>query len=258
MVPLCFEKSMWTVVAVLAVMEAGGAFTLTHPSQPEARLQMIGLDVGAKVVLTSGSHALLGSRVAPTAKVHVASRETFDGEPSPINSLPSVPASTTMYIFSTSGSTGKRKGVVISHTNYTSGALPLSVEVDYDEGSRVLDFVSYTFDVIIDFMMCTLILGDCTYVSSDEARIDDFSGVIRSMNVNMAHMTPSVARVLEPHNFPQLKILGLGGEAVLARDAANGIVDVAEHNCLVPIGAVGELLVEGPVVDHYSFIENLT
>ncbi|KAK1912701.1 hypothetical protein P3342_004637 [Pyrenophora teres f. teres] len=38
-VPLCFEKSMWTVVAMLAVLKAGGAFLLLDPSLPKERLK---------------------------------------------------------------------------------------------------------------------------------------------------------------------------------------------------------------------------
>lgn len=41
MVPLCFEKSLWTTVAMLGVMKAGAAFVLVDASLPEPRLQSI-------------------------------------------------------------------------------------------------------------------------------------------------------------------------------------------------------------------------
>ncbi|EQL04154.1 polyketide synthase [Ophiocordyceps sinensis CO18] len=37
-VPLCFEKSMWTTVAMLGVVEAGRALVLLDPGLPEKRL----------------------------------------------------------------------------------------------------------------------------------------------------------------------------------------------------------------------------
>ncbi|KAJ5642798.1 hypothetical protein N7490_006798 [Penicillium lividum] len=40
-VPLCFEKSRWTTVAMLGVMKAGGAFVLLDLSHPPARLRGI-------------------------------------------------------------------------------------------------------------------------------------------------------------------------------------------------------------------------
>jgi non-ribosomal peptide synthetase component F len=108
---------------------------------------------------------------------------------------------------------------VISHSNYTSGALPRSKIVGYESVSRVLDFASYAFDVSIDCMLCTLSQAGCLCVPSDEARVNDLSGTIKAMNVNMVHMTPSIARVLNADTLSSLKVLGLGGELVTAGDA---------------------------------------
>ena len=40
-VPLCFEKSMWTTVAMLGVMKTGATFVLFDSSHPDDRLQVI-------------------------------------------------------------------------------------------------------------------------------------------------------------------------------------------------------------------------
>ncbi|OJD11674.1 hypothetical protein AJ78_07599 [Emergomyces pasteurianus Ep9510] len=296
-IPLCFEKSMWTVVAVLAVMKSGGALVLTDPNQPEARLQTIATEVGADLMVTSKKQEDLGRRILPGGTVVAISHEFFEQHeglllpPSPAAALPSVPGSSTLYIIFTSGSTGKPKGVVISHMNYTSGALPRAEAVGYGPHSRVLDFPSYAFDVSIDCMLCTLAQGGCVCVPSEEDRVNNLSGAIRNMKVNMAHMTPSVARVLDEDILPSLEVLGLGGESVSASDAANWgkctniviaygpsectvgctinnevaldrpytsigkgvggvtwVVDPADHNRLVSIGSIGELIIEGPIV----------
>ncbi|KAI0394153.1 peptide synthetase [Xylariaceae sp. FL0594] len=292
-VPLCFEKSRWTTIAVLAVMKAGGTFALMDPSQPEGRLRTIVEQTGANLLITSQLQEELGRLIAPNA-TRVSLTQTLLDEASSIpEPLPKVSPDTNLYIQFTSGSTGKPKGVIISHVNYTSGAIPRAEAVGYKAHSRVLDFASYAFDVCIDCMLCTLSVGGCLCIPSDADRINNLSGAIRKMKVNMAHMTPSVARVLEPDVIPSLEVLGLGGEAISAGDAAiwnkttrvinaygpsectvgctvnsdvgseshkphisigKGvgaaiwIVDSADHNQLVPIGSVGELLVEGPIV----------
>ena len=103
-VPLCFEKSMWTVVGVLAVMKAGGAFVLTDPHQPEARLQIIAQEVGAKIVLTSHAQAELGSRIAPDSQVVAIGKELLEnGDVPSSENLPQVPSSAILYIIFTSG-----------------------------------------------------------------------------------------------------------------------------------------------------------
>jgi non-ribosomal peptide synthetase component F len=68
-VPLCFEKSQWTTVAMLAVIKAGAAFVLLDPSYPSPRLQEICTVVRLNVILCSQQHAAkaqhLGSVVVP-------------------------------------------------------------------------------------------------------------------------------------------------------------------------------------------------
>ncbi|KAI0967226.1 peptide synthetase [Xylaria arbuscula] len=291
-IPLCFEKSRWTAIAVLAIMKAGGVFALTDPSQPEGRLRTIVEQTGASVLITSQLQEDLGSRIAPNATRLTLTQQLLDEIKTPVE-LPKVSPSTNLYIQFTSGSTGKPKGVIISHVNYTSGAIPRAEAVGYKAHSRVLDFASYAFDVCIDCMLCTLSTGGCLCIPSDADRVNNLSGAIREMNVNMAHMTPSVARVLEPDIIPSLEVLGLGGEAISAGDsaiwskttkvvnaygpsectvgctinsdvgaeshkphisigrgvgAATWIVEPTDHNQLVPIGTVGELLIEGPIV----------
>ncbi|KAI0532277.1 peptide synthetase [Xylaria digitata] len=291
-VPLCFEKSRWTAIAVLAIMKSGGTFALTDPSQPEGRLRTIVEQTGATILITSKLQESLGSLIAPNATRLTLTQQLLNKVQTP-SELPKVPPTTNLYIQFTSGSTGKPKGVIISHANYTSGAVPRAEAVGYEARSRVLDFASYAFDVCIDCMLCTLSVGGCLCIPSDADRVNDLSGAIRKMNINMAHMTPSVARVLEPDIIPSLEVLGLGGEAISAGDSAiwskttkvvnaygpsectvgctvnsdvgaeshkphisigrgvgatTWIVEPTDHDQLVPVGAVGELLIEGPIV----------
>ncbi|KAK3936779.1 Nonribosomal peptide synthetase 4 [Diplogelasinospora grovesii] len=292
-VPLCFEKSRWTVVAVLAVMKAGGTFALTDPtSQPEARLKAMVEQTKGNAIVASLKQSDLARRIASEgAQVVVVSDGLLaDTSAEPSEKLQQVATDMALYIQFTSGSTGKPKGVVISHVNYTSSAIPRAQAVGYKASSRVFEFASYAFDVSIDCMLCTLAVGGTICIPSDADRMNDLGGAIVSSGANMAHMTPSVARVLDPAVIAGLDVLGLGGEAVSASDVASWssdktsviiaygpsectvgctinnssvsttgdigqgvggvtwIVDPDNHDRLVPVGAVGELLIEGPLV----------
>ncbi|OAL18531.1 hypothetical protein AYO22_10508 [Fonsecaea multimorphosa] len=291
--PVCFEKSRWTTIAVLAVMKAGATFVLMDPSLPLARLQTMAKQVGAKTMLTSRKQYDYSAAILPNGNLMIVEEDTFNhvscSQVKP--ELTVVPPSALMYIIFTSGSTGVPKGVLISHQTYTSSAIPRADAVGYTEHSRVLDFASYAFDVSIDSMFCTLSKGGCLCIPSDEDRMNDLSGAMRRMQVTYAGLTPSVARILDPDVVASLSALGLGGEAATAREvtrwgkvtrivigygpsectigctinssAATGrdyvslgrgngaaiwIVDPDDHELLMPVGAVGELLVEGPIV----------
>lgn len=297
-IPVLFEKSRWTIVAVLAVMKAGACFALLDPAQPEGRLRTITQQINASLLICSKAQSSMAARIAPSATIIPISESKFDkvyspfAEQQPTTTLPAVSPSAPLYVQFTSGSTGLPKGCIITHSQYTSGAIPRAYDVGYRPHSRVLDFASYAFDVCIDSMLCTLAHGGTLCTPSEERRMNDLSGAMRDMRVTLAGMTPSVARTLEVDILDHLDSIALGGEGVSASDAASWgqrtkvvnaygpsettvgatinadvgakpyitmgkgkgcaiwLTDPEDHNVLVPIGAVGELLIEGPIVGN--------
>ncbi|KAK4147292.1 uncharacterized protein C8A04DRAFT_24535 [Dichotomopilus funicola] len=299
-VGVCFEKSRWTVVGLLAVMKAGATVVMMDPSLPTGRLKGMAGQVGAKVIVSSANQQHLAGEILPSGQIVVIDQPTLTSlsplyPPTTTPPLPPVDPSTILYTIFTSGSTGTPKGVLISHKTYTSSALPRAAAVGYSPTSRVLDFASYAFDVALDSMLLTLSHSGTLCIPSDADRLDNLNGAMRRLRVNYAGITPSVARVLEEDVIRSLDHgLGLGGEAVAAGDArkwggwakrivigygpcectigctingdaappegreylsigqGNGavmwVVDPEDHEVLMPWGAVGELLVEGPIV----------
>ena len=297
-VPLCFEKSAWTVVAQLAVLKAGGAFVNLDPSHPVSRLRELIEDVDARIVLCSAKHKAKMDQIASRAFVVDAEsilpfRKTdADGALFTSAAKPTSPA----YIIYTSGTTGKPKSTVIEHAAFCTGALAHADAMFIRPDSRVLQFASYTFDASIMETLSCLLVGGCVCVPSDEERMDDIAAVIRNMGVTWTLLTPSVASTVKPETVPGLKTLVTGGEAMtpghIARwgtqcalvnaygptecsvvattsvkvdeshqvrnaDRSNigtavggrvWIVDSHTPDRLVPVGAVGELVVEGRLV----------
>jgi len=297
-IPVLFEKSRWTAVAVLAVLKAGACFALLDPAQPEGRLGSITQQFNPSLLICAKSQASLAARISHSSTIIPISESKFDkmysptAEQQPKTSLPKVSPSANMYIQFTSGSTGLPKGCLISHSQYTTGAIPRGWNVGYREHSRVLDFASYAFDVCIDTMLCTLASGATLCTPSEERRMNDLSGVMRDLRVTLAGMTPSVARTLDEDVLDHLESIALGGEGLTLNDAisfgrhtrvvnaygpsectvgatvnpdvnaksyitmgrgtgcALWLTEPNNHNKLVPVGAVGELLIEGPIVGN--------
>ncbi|KAJ5171636.1 hypothetical protein N7492_004229 [Penicillium capsulatum] len=140
---------------------------------------------------------------------------------------------------------------------------------------RVLLFEAF-FDASIIEMITTLLTGGCICVPSDTARRDNIAEVANELRISVAQLTPSTARLLQPKDIPSLETLsesvalvnGYGPSECSATSTvhpelhsisqagnigwASGcvcwVVDWADHKRLVPIGVVGELLIEGPIV----------
>jgi len=214
-VPLCFEKSKYTIVSILAVLKAGATFVPMDPSHPEARLRGIIQDTQAKIVLTSPLHSEMCSRLTKVILV-VSSSAIEDiqstSEPHDIEVSPK----DVSHILFTSGSTGKSKGVVIEHWQLASSIAGHAPAMGYNASARVLQFSSYAFDVSIADMLSTLTRGGCVCIPSEEIRTN-VDAVIKFMNdakVNLACLTPSFVKLLRREHLPHLRTLILGGEIV--------------------------------------------
>ncbi|KAK2592653.1 hypothetical protein QQS21_009652 [Conoideocrella luteorostrata] len=218
-VPFSFEKSMWMVVAMLGILKAGGAIVSIDPSQPIARASEILKEIQADVIVTSSQQASRFDDI-PTGVISVSAQTMRAPQKNTLSSkkLPIVrPNSPSMIIF-TSGSTGKPKGIVIQHgassTRFVTEGKALSFQ-----GARTLQFAASTWDVFMTDIFATLIHRGCVCVPSEEDRRSNLAKFCKEKRVTLALITPSLAGLLDPHDFPTLKTIILGGEA-LRKDVA--------------------------------------
>ncbi|UNI13948.1 NRPS [Purpureocillium takamizusanense] len=287
LVPLLFEKSMWMAVAALAVMKAGAAAVATDTAtQPEERLRTMAAQADARFCLTSEANRSLALRLG-IDEVMVVSQDTDFAQLAPGTNLPEVNPSDVLYVVFTSGSTGMPKGAKVTHQNMATALHYQREALGYSQSSRVLDFSSYAFDVCWSNLLNALTAGACLCVPSMEERQNDLSGTLKKYGVTLADFTPSIARHTVGLDSLSTLILGgevvLPTDRALASASANvcsaygpaectptatildltgasdgglgrgaGVVTwvVDQHNAehLAPIGAPGELWLEGPLV----------
>ncbi|GIZ45626.1 hypothetical protein CKM354_000878400 [Cercospora kikuchii] len=288
-VPLCFEKSMWQPVAALGAMKAGAACVSIDCTQPEGRLRSIIARIEPEFILSSNANQAMADRLS-TANVVVVGRDLREWQPLSDISIPKVSPHDMLYVVFTSGSTGVPKGVVTTHQNFASATTHQRKRLKVSHGTRVFDFVSYSFDVAWSNLLNTLICGGCLCIPSESDRKNDIAGAFNRLKANYSYFTPTVARSLNPLALPELRILAMGGEPIPATEISRwrqvesvvgiyGPAECAQALCfidltrespskhvgrsfgartwlvepgrvdrLAPIGAVGELVIEGPAV----------
>ncbi|KAF2468358.1 acetyl-CoA synthetase-like protein [Lindgomyces ingoldianus] len=84
-VPLCFEKSKWTPIAMLAVMKAGGTCVTLDPALPQDRLFKIVHQIKPSIILSSSTNRNLSSRLCewkPVIVVNDKLQALFDKQTS--------------------------------------------------------------------------------------------------------------------------------------------------------------------------------
>ncbi|PYH86079.1 nonribosomal peptide synthase [Aspergillus uvarum CBS 121591] len=212
LVPHCFSKSAWTVIAMLAIIKAGGACVALDPGHPVDRLKGIIADAGADLVVTTPEHGHMFSGLV--SKVVALSPEWFESNDLASNSLaPRADRKNPVFVLFTSGSTGKPKGIIIEHGMFASSAAAHSKAFGINAESRVFQFAAHTFDVSVGDIFTSLMKGACICIPSDLERMNNVAGAINRMKANYAFLTPTVANLLRPEQVPTLRTLTLGGEA---------------------------------------------
>lgn len=180
LVAICMERSADIVVALLAVLKAGGAYLPLDPAYPRARLAFMLEDSAASVLLTDDS---LIDLLPP----HQARVVRVDGEWEQIaaESTAAVQARVTgehlAYVIYTSGSTGAPKGVMVEHCNVTNLFAGLDARVGAAEGGVWLAVTSLSFDISVLELLWTLARGFTVVVHTGDlataaSGADDGSG----------------------------------------------------------------------------------
>jgi amino acid adenylation domain-containing protein len=158
LVAICLERSLEMVIGLLGILKAGGAFVPLDPAYPKERLAFMLKDSQVPVVLTQ--ERLVAGLPEHDAKVICLDSgwETIARESGENPGSSTLPENLAYFIY-TSGSTGQPKGVLVSHDSIAGHCRNAQRLYELDSRDRVLQFASLSFDVSLEEILPTLIVG---------------------------------------------------------------------------------------------------
>ncbi|MBL7256050.1 non-ribosomal peptide synthetase [Paractinoplanes lichenicola] len=154
-VAVSLPRSADLVVALLAVLKAGGTYLPVDPKYPSHRLAAVFEQARPCLVVTdSATVAVLPDHDAPDVFLDTLDLSGDAGHPGV-----RLRAQQLAYVMYTSGSTGRPKGVAITHANLVNGVLRLADRVGMAAGKRLFAGTSVNFDVSAFEIFTTLVSG---------------------------------------------------------------------------------------------------
>ncbi|MGA4844526.1 amino acid adenylation domain-containing protein [Streptomyces sp. G45] len=213
MVGVSLPRTADLVVALLAILKAGGTYLPVDPKYPSHRLAAIVEEARPRLVLTdSATVGVLPAHDAPDLLLDALDLDK-DVPPDQVPVGPVDPGQLA-YVMYTSGSTGKPKGVAITHAHVVNCVRQLAPIVGMGPGKRILAAASINFDISAFEYFMTLSVGGVVEVVEDVLVLGDrkdWSGCV-------IHTVPSVFAELvdDIAGHTSVETLVFAGEALPA------------------------------------------
>ncbi|MBY0125172.1 plipastatin non-ribosomal peptide synthetase PpsC [Bacillus subtilis] len=219
------ERSPDMLIAVLAVLKAGGAYLPLDPAYPKERLSYMLKDSGASLLLTQPgcSAPNFSGETLEVDMTSLASEKAENHLFSPAD------GGSLAYVIYTSGSTGQPKGVAVEHRQAVSFLTGMQHQFPLSEDDIVMVKTSFSFDASVWQLFWWTLSGASAYLlppgwEKDSALIVQ---AIHQENVTTAHFIPAMlnsfldqAEMLALGDGTNLKRVFAGGEPLAPRTAA--------------------------------------
>ncbi|WP_230592499.1 AMP-binding protein, partial [Rhodococcoides fascians] len=237
-------------VTLHAIIRAGGAYVPIDPNYPTERVGHILDDATPEAVVTD-STGLATHRTTVSNSVVVIDDPTVRAvlDSATTATIPSPPTpGDTAYVIFTSGTTGRPKGVMVSHTAIVNLIAWRQSVFTLDIGDRVLQKTSVGFDVSVPEFFWPLTVGATIRLirPDGEKDPDHLAHILRTEPIAFVELVPTVLHAMLDTGFTladtQLRSLSVGGEAfpTTLAHALTG-TDVAVWNTYGPTEAAVEV-----------------
>lgn len=211
-VPVLLPQCPGLYISQLAILISGGAFCPINLDSPTERIKFVVSDVAADLIIATSEFKDVVSWEGGPKVIFVDLFPTVPSVQPSDASHPIAGPEDLAYVMYTSGSSGKPKGVAVSHLAVTQSLLAHQRHIPTFR--RFLQFAAPSFDVSVFEIFFPLVRG-CTLVGCNRNQLlNDLPGTINDLNVDAAELTPTVVGSLlqKRSNVPNLSLLLTIGE----------------------------------------------
>ena len=222
---VCIDRSCDWIVALLAVLKAGGVYVPLDPSYPLQRLNYILDDAQVEFVLVqkNSPENIRSGRWRSMYLDMDGGEFTHESDEDPGLQLSPLNLA---YIIYTSGSSGTPKGVMIQHSGIVNIVMEQSRITGASVADRILQFSSPCFDASVFEIIMALGMGAMLYLSEKKMPLgSELAELLREQSISIVTLPPSVLLTMPAVELPGLRTILVAGEecpAELARQWSAG------------------------------------
>lgn len=254
------EACVNTIVGILGIVKAGGAYLPLDPNYPAERLKLMLEDANVSLLLGQEKKVErfidLSIPVLYLDKDWEIIEQQQPNQPYQIEKDNAVQADNLAYIIYTSGSTGKPKGVAVTHKAINR----LVINTNYikiDANDKIAQAANLCFDAATFEIWGALLNGAELVGINQEILLSphDFAAEIRAKQISVMFLTTALFQEISrnvPQAFESLRCLLFGGERVDVRWVKKVLKASASQQLIHVYGPT-----ENTTFTSYYFVESL-
>lgn len=191
-VGLLLERSFETIIGILGVLKAGGAYLPIDPDYPEERIKYMIEDSGTKMVLSS---SMFKGKLLNVQCICMDSLNECEEEVPNLDI--SCDSKNLVYLIYTSGSTGKPKGAMITHSGVVNYILWTKKVYCDNKAVNFPLFTPYSFDLTVTSIFTPIISGAAIIIYRNENIKRILDKIIEEDKVGVMKLTPTHLNLLK-------------------------------------------------------------
>ncbi|MDR1067363.1 MAG: amino acid adenylation domain-containing protein [Clostridiales bacterium] len=170
------HRDIQTVANILAVLKIGAAYVPIDPDQPKSRTGLALSDAKCEIALDSRAKDAMSA---------------YDDD---LNFMRTnaVKSADVAYIIYTSGSSGRPKGVVITHKAAMNTITDINRKFQIDDSDSILCVSSFTFDLSVYDIFGSLCVGATLILARDSGNAADMASLIAEEGVTIWNSVPAL------------------------------------------------------------------
>ena len=220
LVGICVSQSVEMIIALLAILKAGGVYVPLDPSYPQERLNFMLEDARVSVLLTQ-ENFLKYFECFPNTIISLDKDWELINQEKEENPKIGLKSENLAYIIYTSGSTGRPKGVAVTH----KAIIRLVCNTNYikiSPSSKIAQVSNTSFDAATFEIWGALLNGAQLVGITKDVTLSprEFASQLREQEINVLFLTTALFQQIArdvPEAFASLKYLLFGGETVDTR-----------------------------------------
>ncbi|HEX2269315.1 MAG TPA: amino acid adenylation domain-containing protein, partial [Pyrinomonadaceae bacterium] len=233
-VGICLNRSIDMVVAVFAVLKAGGVYIPLDPEYPVERLACILDEVQPSIILTDSS--LIDELPSSVRVLCLDTDQEWWSQLPDTNLTAEVSSDNLAHVLYTSGSTGTPKGVAVPHRGVVR-LVKQETYVTYGPGEVFLQMGSLSFDAsTLEIFSALLTGGRLVLMPPGAPSLDDLAEVLTSEGVSKLWITAGLFHPMVEHQVDALagvRDVMTGGDVVSVEHVRRLVKAKAGNGCVI-------------------------